>query len=243
MAMTCKYLFLTYQEDVKGILEKQLSPWAGDRLICLGDYARGHPDGILTVEEDEELIRQEFTLYDCMDRYSAHAGPDRFIGEMTERLVFGGRRSTLWSRMIGTAYDRWPADGVTWILRNLDAKEYVRQEGFKQLSKSTDGGPFIRPVGFEFVIASRVCWTDDPFGTSRITNMHGEWAGNRFDVTTLERMEEGFEASWKDVSAAVMKQVKNLAYECAVLLSDSDGEDGEDEEDEEAKRMTRHQLP
>ncbi|KAF2502786.1 hypothetical protein BU16DRAFT_19057 [Lophium mytilinum] len=223
LAMACKHLFLTYKDNVKAILEKNLSPWAGGRLICLGDYAESRPDGILTTEEEAELVHHNSTLYDCVGDYSDYITPIEFI--MQRILRSGGDQDTLWACMIGKESDLWPTEGVIWILRNLDAKEYVRQDGFNKLCQNAPRspftpsfGPFVEPVGFGCAIVSKICWTDDPSGTYGITNgMHGEWAGNRLDVTTLERMEEGFESSWKDVSTAVMEQVKRLADECGLL--------------------------
>lgn len=67
-------------------------------------------------------------------------------------------------------------------------------------------------VGLEHIILARVCWSTDPsVATPYEGDLHrGVWAGDRFTITTLERLEvevADFGEVWKDASEDVIKEL------------------------------------
>ncbi|PSR70659.1 hypothetical protein PHLCEN_2v13464 [Hermanssonia centrifuga] len=100
-----------------------------------------------------------------------------------------------------------------WALCNLSKKEYVRADEIAKMTKSTCRGPWIKhTVNLGMVLLLRTTWSSaelveikDPKG-----DMHrGVWAGDRFEITTLDRLKGG-QKGWKDVSMAVVAEVDAL---------------------------------
>lgn len=75
------------------------------------------------------------------------------------------------------------------MLCNLTKKEYVHKEEIIEHGKAGFGG----------FLLSRICW-----GSGSISMQYGgglnqgEWAGNRFEITTMDRISGGLRG-WKDV--------------------------------------------
>ena len=99
-----------------------------------------------------------------------------------------------------------------WILRNLTTQEYVRSEAIA-IKPEYIHGPNIDVLGFGEVIFSRICWStkanSDEFDAKLC---RGPWAGHRFDITTLDRHNQGAlkGAEWKDVSEEIADSVVKL---------------------------------
>lgn len=100
-----------------------------------------------------------------------------------------------------------------WALCNLSKKEYVRADEIARMTKSTCRGPWIKhTVNLGMVLLLRTTWSSaelveikDPKG-----DMHrGVWAGDRFEITTLNRLKGG-QKGWKDVSMVVVAEVDAL---------------------------------
>jgi hypothetical protein len=145
--------------------------WAGDRIICLGDYHKDLPDGMPSISEQEELDRadegEEMTLYAFADeRYQSVDGI--------------------------SAFNRPQLSSGHWILRNLSKYEYVREEAVKVASVEGMGDNHSsKKIGLGQVVLSRICWsTDDSCAMSYYDkDIHrGMWAGDRFDITTINQV-------------------------------------------------------
>ena len=84
--------------------------WAGDRIICLGDYHEDLPAGMLSISEQAELDKaddgKEMSLYEFADQHYQYA---KGINTFNSPQLSGGH----------------------WILRNLSKYEYVREEAIK----------------------------------------------------------------------------------------------------------------
>ena len=166
--------------------------WAGDRIICLGDYHEDLPDGILSISEQEELDRadegEKMTLYAfAREHYQSVDGI--------------------------SAFNRAQLSGGHWILRNLSKYEYVREEAVKVASMEGTADIFSSEIGFGQVLLSRICWsTDDSCAMCYDKDIHrGVWAGDRFDITTINQVvvkDSG--KQWTDVSDEVEKEMTEI---------------------------------
>ncbi len=88
-----------------------------------------------------------------------------------------------------------------WILRNLSKHEYVRADTLA----SMESLPSVESVEFVDVMMTQFQWTSDPSSVV-VGGCKGPWAGDRFDITTLEKLIlDGYEAGWEDVSSMLLE--------------------------------------
>ncbi|KAI0783465.1 hypothetical protein C8Q75DRAFT_736800 [Abortiporus biennis] len=196
--------------------------WTGDRLICLGSSTKlkDLPPDLLTPEERVYYRKkdQENSMgglfYDILEilydhsrnpRYRVPA--DRLQGmQLNEKLI-------LWD-LTDPIY---PID-KSWVLCNLSKYQYVTARAISQYTsgKSVKGPYFCsKSIGFTQVLVSQICWAksaDKEIQGSKDTPLHkGRWAGDRFEITTMDRMKhlEGGE-EWKDVSPMIIQDLEAI---------------------------------
>ena len=89
-----------------------------------------------------------------------------------------------------------------WVLCNLTKKEYVLKK-----TATKDG------LSFGDFLVSRISWSSDSsmqiayYGKEALHR--GVWAGDRFEITTTDRMQGGIE-SWTDVGDAMAKVLDEI---------------------------------
>jgi hypothetical protein len=168
--------------------------WAADRIICLGDYHEDLPAGMLTTSEQEEL-ENTGDEEDGMELYSFADDQYQYVDGID-------------------GCNRLEQNGQNLVLRNLSKHEYVREEAIKVNSFDRGGNSYpIGEIGLGQVVLSRICWsTDDSCAMRYEEDIHrGVWAGNRFDITTIDQFKlvDG-EQEWKDVSDEVAKEMTEI---------------------------------
>ncbi|KAI0057630.1 hypothetical protein BV25DRAFT_1357538 [Artomyces pyxidatus] len=185
--------------------------WAGKRVICVGDYVEDLPDDVLTEEEEEEIAEQG-GLYSVAKR--EYLALQVGIGfPYAERSFVRRLPRDEQIRFIQLETPYFPADRE-WVLCNLTTREYVRADAVAKLGGYKSKGPIgdmnVR-VGLGTALLSRICWTADRSGSYLSYDiLDGEWAGHRFEITTIERMEGGQNAKWTDVSEEVVEELRDL---------------------------------
>ena len=218
LALACRYFLSIMEKQITNILVSDAAPWAGERIILLGDYAADLPEGLLNESEQLELSHHKGGDIDSNEEYepSLYFFANDYYREAQRKKIFetvlprlNGAEKTLFNQL-------YPNDSTTrenltdqvWILRNLSKHEYVRADAIASLSpEHTSKGPFLEPVGFGQVIMTQVQWTSDGSGT--IAPLKGRWAGDCFDITTLNESVLACrdENAWEDVSSRVLKVV------------------------------------
>ena len=168
--------------------------WAADCIICLGDYHKDLPAGMLTTSEQEELEKAG-DEEDGMELYSFANYQYQYVDGID-------------------GCNRLEQNGQNWVLCNLSKHEYVREEAIKVNSFDRGGNSYpIEEIGLGQVVLSRICWsTDDSCAMRYKEDIHrGVWAGNRFDITTIDQFKlvDG-EKEWKDVSDEVIKEMTEI---------------------------------
>lgn len=158
------------------------------------------PNGLLTPEEQEELnqknedgLDRTISIYflalkfprvekrrplDIFSFYKQFRLDGAFFGSRINYNVFADIAKWLDDKSsIDTAK---PEDcNHQLILRNLTKKQYVRDD------------PTSTTLGT--VLLARICWSSDPSRSMAYEGhdlTRGVWAGDRFDITTLDRLEE-----------------------------------------------------
>lgn len=197
LGLTCAYLFRVLGPRIRKTIIADQAPWAGDRLIMIGDYTESVPDTCAEFREDAHLwasgMEQKYakstrenpiyhlarerdmapspTINDSLD---ARFGDDKHL---FARLVEGMKSA----RASAGAAAAQP------ILCVHDTKEYV-------LDSAIAESEFAYSLGE--VICCSTPWTNDLGATERIGGV-GKWAGCRFSIATLADIGD----DWTDASA------------------------------------------
>ncbi|KPM45011.1 hypothetical protein AK830_g1520 [Neonectria ditissima] len=206
LSLTCAYFFRLLAPLVQDMLLEDSGPWSGDRLIFVGDYAEGYPDGIATSEEKTEWAKFGRNPLYVIPRAVSAEGKNlqrAFFGRRGEKFehwgellesiregLDGGESLQLFERLVKLL--KQAPNGSTQaslapVLRNLTIKEYVRDAVLAESEYAYSLGE---------VVVVHTQWTDDGSGLEGLSAM-GEWAGHRLDISDMAHV-AGEE--WKDVS-------------------------------------------
>lgn len=103
--------------------------------------------------------------------------------------------------------------GITYVLRNLTMKQYVRADEFAFVPRDVHG-PVIKNFGFGQIIASKISWSSDGSMTMKYAQKHGfsrgAWAGHRFDIVLIDSFDLN---GWENISKAVREELEGLYEE------------------------------
>lgn len=222
LSLTCVYFFRLLGPEFQRVLAHDNAPWAGHRLIIVGDYADGLDlGGICTrdelrqfkedeknygdnplyrMNESEMCTRQGLTK---VRRRWAAAGDIRRPGELEQRvkekLIFNGL--ALFNRLAGLARRPQLTTDSDYhgqhaaVLRNLTAKQYVRDEVIAESDYAYSLGE---------IVAIFTTWTNDGSGLMGLDGQ-GLWAGGRFDITTMADVSGD---GWTDVSKLALENLR-----------------------------------
>ncbi|KAM6496108.1 hypothetical protein JOM56_008814 [Amanita muscaria] len=155
-----------------------IGPWAGHRLITIGDYMKECPTGMLTKAEEDEM--NEWLSQQKQEGTQSYYS---FVAES-----YHGYRA---------GYIAAPEDKIL-ILRNLSKRVYVREQDF--LRYQQDGGVLAEHIWeFDQLIIINTAWSADPSCNMDpgFDIIPGPWAGDRFDITVLESIDPEL---WQDVT-------------------------------------------
>ncbi|KAI0047414.1 hypothetical protein FA95DRAFT_1606108 [Auriscalpium vulgare] len=125
------------------------APWIGDRLVCIGDYAKldDLPTGMLSSAERAEvntLPRSGDSKEPNLDGFAYHACKDftRYLSKKpfgATGMAFERMRDPDRSRFIGMHKAAYGAD--EWVLCNLSKQEFVLSRTIKDLTREETTGP------------------------------------------------------------------------------------------------------
>ncbi|KAJ7119851.1 hypothetical protein C8R44DRAFT_878237 [Mycena epipterygia] len=236
LSMACQLLW----EIGRGHLHRHIASiaasccWAGDRIICIGDYLRNDdiPKNLLTPDEEQEFLgigpeklqtaeeeeaedEEDNTLYgypfdetprDDFSRWNISQVPG-----LLERLGYDFYTYRTLASLCNTGY-KSPTSEELRVLRNLSRRQYVRESVLRDL-KARMPGKGTKDVGFGEVVLSRICCSSDgSVSMSYDGDIHrGVWAGDRFDIVSSEWIQGvDDEAGWADVSVEVLEEMEKI---------------------------------
>ena len=227
LSLTNRYFWSIGRRHIQTYFMSFLGPWAGESIICVGDYveARDHPPGLFTEDERSELQQlldeegQPTGFLDYTHEYTEINVklPITLLRQLVSKDCFkhycqmsNSDKSEI-MQTVDPEFSQFYAEDVPWILRNLTTQEYVRSDVIA-LKPEHIHGPNIEFLGFGEVVLSRICWSSDPSVNMAYNgNIHrGVWAGHRFDITTRARHEQDAKEEWKDVSEEVAREIASI---------------------------------
>ncbi|KAH0551563.1 hypothetical protein GP486_007218 [Trichoglossum hirsutum] len=236
LSLTNLHLWEIGQRHIHSFFMSFIGPWAGESVICVGDYLMkgDYPPGRLTEAEKEEMYEiagkyrnnhgrdelmslHKFLVNGCRGSYPYVEFPEYLLGRVvsSKRYNYYGLPKHLRDQIVNALtpeISQFFPENQPWILRNLSTREYVCSEAIA-LKPEYIHGPNIDYFGFGEVILSRICWSSDPsVSTPYKGGIHrGVWAGHRFDITTLARHEQGQgKELWVDVSEEVAEEIEAI---------------------------------
>ncbi|TFY70223.1 hypothetical protein EVG20_g2777 [Dentipellis fragilis] len=204
--------------------------WAGDRIICIGDYTQldDYPPALTAT--DTERFTDKLGLYsiarheyeEVCRRKGAWAtlGESRLRRRLKKRLEldnalpddkYGYPTSRIFTQCV--VRKDIPQDQL--VLRNFSKREYVRYDELPTDMKHEHwkGGQ----VDLGLAMHSQICWSSDPgIGMEYDGGLHrGPWAGDRFDIAPIDELrelekekdEEGKPMVWTDASERVADEL------------------------------------
>ena len=94
----------------------------------------------------------------------------------------------------------------------------MRRSALAEISKTCPKHWRFDSVGLGHVVLSRICWSPDRSVWIRygggIQVHRGVWAGDRFDITSADALEEkaanGQRVEWKDVTEEVLEEMGQI---------------------------------
>ena len=238
LGLTSQYFWDIARKLIGEFYASFVGTWAGESIICVGDYLDpiDLPPGMLTKNEETELqsgfdeddyesddsdsfwkenVGKPINLYSMAGiRYNTIGiGLGIYPTLLRAGIKYGLHKlpKVAWEVMdpkLSTFYPK----SRSWVLRNLTTQEYVRSESISREEVNGDNGPHIGKPGFGEVILSRICWSArDELGNG--LKHRGEWAGHRLDIVTLDRFEQEKklgDMKWKDVSEEVASEFSKV---------------------------------
>lgn len=222
LSLTCVYFFRLLGPTIQTIMKEDTAPWAGHRLIFVGDYADGLCiRGICTSEElfqfegNEEKYHKNPLYCISEDRVmcarNKYVKPRRGPGSRVPRDL--RRTGALEHRVTGKLisdelqlFHRLAAimrrtqvsgdqEKNAPVLRILTAKKYARDDVIAESDYAYSLGE---------VVAVFTVWTGDGSGMEDLEGI-GEWAGHRFDIATMADVSE---EGWTDVSQLAVERLR-----------------------------------
>lgn len=187
LAVTCKFLQAIGQDRVEALVNPFEGSWAGDRIICVGDYADSLPPGVVVdADQDNNLYhtaKQQFKelpvdpngLPEYMD------DPD-FLDSMSEddftRFINVAQAADRSSRATNHNIE------IETVLCNLTRHEFIKESTVAKVLGADLGHMLVR----------KISWSDEwDCGLGG-----GSWAGDKCEVTTLDQIKDGGQG-WKDI--------------------------------------------
>ncbi|KIM36805.1 hypothetical protein M413DRAFT_448932 [Hebeloma cylindrosporum] len=184
--------------------------WAGDRVICLGDYARSWPDGVVIENfslENCKVAPEERSQWDQQQLY-------RESCTKYGQLDYGLKPAI-----------SYPNDRI-WALRNITKKLYVRSDGIPTIDDKNNltyyehNGLQSLP-GFGQVLLTNILWSDDDSTAMEFSDVRGSWAGDKLDIRLFDDVAEEFrEGGWKDISRQEAIKLYNILLEKSDIEGD-----------------------
>ncbi|KAI0636612.1 hypothetical protein C8Q77DRAFT_513804 [Trametes polyzona] len=233
LAVTCKIALSHTRKRILECHRRTYSPLALHRLICLGEYTRVLPQGMLNADEIQEILefcekqRERYGPEECAPpgQVDLSSFAREYYLECREGLREYRRRSKAdelspmdASLLAAVASGYFPKD-QPWALCNVTNREYIREAAAVDLCR---GLPVPKdtmdpPELWHFILAT-ICWSQDSSIALQTSKKdakklaQGRWAGGRLAIVLQDRMDEeaGSGPAWTDVTDEVGALVKRL---------------------------------
>ncbi|KAJ7092940.1 hypothetical protein B0H15DRAFT_833021 [Mycena belliarum] len=233
LGLTCQTLWNIGRRRMEKEMQElaTLLSWAGDRLICVGDYLEDGdmPPGLLTADEEAEFLDPLTDAFWHRDDEVAVASTKvpslhrlNAIGRMMWTPHRASRCITLGDFEVAEQlFDQcaWNIQHLTRnkqlrVLRNLSRRQVVFEADLFELRKQPNMGE----CWFTNLVLMKICWSSDYTANIRgqeYLKIHrGDWAGDRFDIVTepdfIRECAGPGEEEWTNVGNELLKEAEEL---------------------------------
>ncbi|KAI0722523.1 hypothetical protein C8Q76DRAFT_364549 [Earliella scabrosa] len=224
-AITCKRLLTIGKPHLLRLLRAIHAPWAGSRIICLGEYTDDDselPAGFLTDAEKHKIATTEIDGVGEPDEYSKCLS--LYACELYRKSYGRGRsRDDEWAYWgeLREAREMYRKDGDAQGLLELDMFNAL----YRYTKPTYPAGVAVlcnlskAEFGLINGLMARICWATDPSISLCCGKAYeerfvkGPWAGDRFCITTVKemgRLKIGAGKEWKDVTEEVDELLVHL---------------------------------
>lgn len=159
------------------------SSWAGERIICVGDYLTNED---LTAWDDKGYVSSLFDIEPALKEQSLFrvAYGSYSIPNVGSKLSYDEVSQTIDTEGKSKCH----------ILHNLDTGEYVREDILRH------------GITLAHIVLRRICCSSDPSTSTEFRGglVNGVWAGHRFEIVGSDSFSgtdghDVSEAAWNDV--------------------------------------------
>ncbi|KAI9472864.1 hypothetical protein BX667DRAFT_500581 [Coemansia mojavensis] len=198
-ALTC-HRFLEIGRQAIAMREKKyIAPWAGKRIICVGNCVEGYPENVLTEKEKAIMSYKSLYVYAADFRYPTLLNGRSINGilkSVNHDHYYVSRRMQL-QNWLPTSCPVSTGEAKA-VLLNITTNEYVRQS--KLLPE--------HGIRFGHIIMLYASWTSDPSAATHCEEeIHwGPWAGHRFEITFIDAVNQDA----TDVSDIIVPRIKSI---------------------------------
>ncbi|KAK6434587.1 hypothetical protein LTR95_009230 [Oleoguttula sp. CCFEE 5521] len=202
-ALTSTYYWRLFQPLVRLAIIKSSTPWAGDRIVHIGEYAASVPprcpdfvsiqsfNTVPHLRDDKEAALRN-PLYALVDDDAPPAHCSDCPTLITLSDYVRPEDLMLYIRLLKSLMRAWAERGQD-VLRNLTTMEYVLAESVSRTSARNYG---VYDLGDIVVMFTR--WSEDSSFPRHEAGRHSRWAGCRFDIIDEADFED--KEGWRNVS-------------------------------------------
>lgn len=215
LALTCSYFVRLLGPVVQATLRRDRGPWAGDRLVFVGDNGGlfwTHPD-VSDIPFDRSTAEGRFARRPIRGDVEPIDGYGLLAGDVKRRLKRerGGLRRfrRLLRLLTREAGGMTMPQGRKPVLRNLTTREYVRDEALARSEYAYSLGE---------IVMVQTIWTGDNKDIRRLGSTKAQWAGHRFDISVMADV--AGDDGWTDVSD---EAVQRMTIAAAARLKKTNG--------------------
>ncbi|KAJ7162913.1 hypothetical protein C8R46DRAFT_1101854 [Mycena filopes] len=227
LSVTCQTLWAIGSDYIYRHIAARaaLHSWAGDRVLCVGDYLllEDIPDGLLTPQEQDEFLVDEDVQESLYEYPFEEISPnglqeDEVCGDADLHERIGSDKTHVLFKELCNLDSPPSALPSPVVLRNLSRMQFVRESALLALKAkhAASGGALslkLAHVGLGELLMTRICLSSSPSPSLRWNGpIHrGIWAGHRFDVVDEEEfLQEVIGGTWTDVSSEVLRDLEAI---------------------------------
>jgi len=190
LCTSCKYLLHQGHNICSLRIARNIGFWAGARIACIRGDAKYY---LHEAKLDPVPWKTQNDQGEPIDLVEICQGLENFRPANIPNTQDPRMNSHLFSRF----FQPIPATGSRWALCNLSKRQYVvvRNANWATLGQ---------------LLVSQICWAPGlDFRRWRGAAERGNWVGDRFEITTLDRLSGGPEG-WTDVSKELRQEMNTV---------------------------------
>lgn len=232
LACTCASMLDLAVRHIRRRIQSRAGAWVGQEIACTGTYLQDLPANFLKDDLAYQSVgmpaplpneqgRRRFPHHGmaparsmnwrALSMYDQAAKLDReaWLKELSIRTEAEGESSVARTIIEQTlSLQNLYRQDRSWVLRNLDTKEFVRCYTGKDCRGYVEAsGDSAQPLKLDYALLCRISWTDSDGREYKFNQVQrGVWAGHRFEIVSLDSISPSEASGWTDVTAKFVKE-------------------------------------